>query len=68
MNIEALRLSKSLTQKELADTLGVSRSTVAMWESGRASPTAKKMTAIAGVFGCTVDELLREPEPASVCK
>ncbi len=58
MNIEALRVSRGLTQEQLAREVSVSRSTVAMWESGKSNPTAKKMPKLASVLECTVDELL----------
>lgn len=37
--LKRLRMFQQLTQKELADALGVTQATVANWENGRAVPT-----------------------------
>lgn len=58
--ISAFRKSKNLTQEQLANKIGVKRTTVSMWESGESSPRATLLPKIADVLGCTVDELLRE--------
>ncbi len=47
-----------LTQQKLADALGVSRSTVAMWENGKNEPDNIMLTRIAEYFHITTDELL----------
>ena len=57
MNIKSLRVSKNLTQEELAKALGVVRTTVAMWELGKAMPPSNKLPDIAKVLECSVDEL-----------
>ena len=52
------RTQRKWTQAELAERLGVERSTVAKWESGASQPQAAHLIALAEAFGCTVDELL----------
>lgn len=47
-----------ITQKQLADTMGVERSTVAKWETGAAMPSGTKLRKLAAVLGCSVDDLL----------
>ena len=47
-----------LTQAELAEELEVTRSTVAMWETGKALPRADTLLKMAEILGCTVEELL----------
>ena len=42
-----MRERAKLTQRELADVLGVERSTVAKWESGTAYPRASQLPALA---------------------
>lgn len=50
-----------MSQKELADALGVTQGTVSAWESGRWDPTVENLRAVAKVLGVTVDELIGEP-------
>lgn len=58
MNIKKMREKKDITQQELATVLGVSQSTVAMWETNNSLPRTEKLPAIAKALGCTIDELL----------
>ena len=52
------RKQRKWTQEALAQRLGVERSAVAKWESGKSQPQAAHLVALAEVFGCTVDEIL----------
>ena len=54
--IRELRVQKGLSQQELADALGVSRSTLAHWENGR-RPEEEHLEDIADFFGCEVEDL-----------
>lgn len=58
--IKTARMSKAMTQKQLADVMGVKRTTVSMWESGASLPSADKLPKLARVLGCTIDELFAE--------
>ena len=60
---KAMRISKGLTQKDVAEALGISQVSVWQWESGDNFPRADKLPAIARLFECTVDDLIKE-EPA----
>ena len=63
MKIKEIRVKKGVTQLELAKKLGVSRSTVAMWEAGINTPNASKIPEISRVLGCeSIDELFFEDE------
>lgn len=55
--IKQKREALNITQKQLADRMGVERSTVAKWEAGAAFPAAAKLPKLAEVLGCTVSEL-----------
>lgn len=57
-NIQATRQAARLTQEQLAETVGVSRQTVAKWESGETSPDLEHAAALADALGCTVDALV----------
>ena len=59
MNVKIFRMSSNLTQEEVAKELGIQRSTVAMWETGKSVPRTELLPKLAELFGCTVDELLR---------
>ena len=56
-NIQAYRIRKLLTQEDLAERLGVSRSTVAAWETGRIYPQASRLMDLAKALGVTVEQL-----------
>ncbi|WP_340318407.1 helix-turn-helix transcriptional regulator [Agrococcus beijingensis] len=45
------------SQQRLADELGVSRQTVISIEKGRFDPSLPVAFRLAGVFGCTIEEL-----------
>ena len=46
-DLRAARLSRGLTQQQLADALGVTRNSVARWERGELTIRAPKMLAAA---------------------
>ena len=56
-NIQATRMANRLTQEQLAEAVGVSRQTVAKWESGETSPDLEHAAALADVLGTTIDGL-----------
>ena len=56
--ILSLRKEKNLTQKELADQLGVTDRAVSKWENGRGLPDVSLMKALCDVLDITVNELL----------
>ena len=62
MSIKTVRESKNLTQQYIANELGISRSSVAMWETGEAMPRADRLPELAKILGCTIDELFAEEE------
>ena len=57
--IAVLRKARGLTQRELADKLGVSDKAVSRWERDETAPDLYLIPAIAEIFGVTADELLR---------
>lgn len=56
--IKQLRAKKNISQKELADKLNVSRSTISMWETGASEPDFDNVSKIAEIFDVSVDYLL----------
>ena len=57
-NIKRRREEKGLSQNELAEKIGCSRSLIAQFEIDNKMPTLAMGKAIADIFGCTVDELV----------
>lgn len=61
--IKDLRIENNLTQKELADKLGVTNKSVWAYENGYAVPPIETLIKLADTFNCTVDYLVgREQE------
>lgn len=56
--MRSLRRANGLTQKELAEKLYVTPSTVSKWENGVAAPDIYALTTMADIFGVEVAELL----------
>jgi transcriptional regulator with XRE-family HTH domain len=70
--IKEIRTASCLTQKEFAERVGVSRSAVAQWETGRAGQITANLTRIAEVLGVGVQALVGEdkhvlPVPGDEC-
>ena len=56
--LKNLRLSRNITQGELAAKLGISRSAVGMYETGGREPDFEMMEAIADIFNVDMDYLM----------
>ena len=61
-----LRLKRNLSQKELADTLGISPSIVSSYELGERIPSVDRLLALANFYGCSVDYLLGKSQEEPV--
>lgn len=57
-NIAAARIRHGLSQRELADKLGVDQSTVSFWETGTHEVTLTKLVRIADAMDEPLDSLL----------
>lgn len=57
-NIQARRSARGLSQAALAEELGISRQSVAKWESGKSRPDLERMARLCELFDCTMDELV----------
>ena len=60
INITTLRKKKGLSQEALADRIGVSRQTVAKWESGESAPDVEHCDAMAELFEVSLDALVHD--------
>ena len=62
-NLKKLRTSKNLSQSKLSKILGISSSTIGMYEQGRRFPDQTILTKIADFFDVPTDYLLgRNPQ------
>jgi transcriptional regulator with XRE-family HTH domain len=58
MGIKKMRTKSGLTQKQLADRLGVKQQNVSDWERGERSPSAKNLKKLAEILNCQIDDLV----------
>ncbi len=56
-NLIQMRKMRQMTQEDLAEKVGVTRQSVAKWESGESVPDLNKCKALAEVFGVSLDDL-----------
>lgn len=62
--VKFLRTSKGLTQKQLADTIGVSEVSLQRFEYGSSRPSLDTLIALADLFDVSLDYLCgRSDEP-----
>lgn len=62
MRLKEIRLAKGLTQEDLASKLGITQSNLSRMESGEVQMSLNMAIAITKECGCTLDELIGEPE------
>ncbi len=62
LSMKAARAKKDMSQKALAEAIGISRQTVNAIEQGEYNPTIKLCRAICRALGCTLDELFWEDD------
>ena len=60
-NIQHLRKMKSITQEALAEQVGVSRQTIAKWESGESAPDLEMSGKLSQALDVTLDDLANAP-------
>ncbi len=56
--LKELRKEKNMTQVQLAETLGVSKGTIAMWEIGKREPNFEMLDRLSDVFDRRIDYIL----------
>lgn len=55
--LKAMRRRAGYTVAQLAERLSVTRATIYFWEQGRYLPNAGLLPELAGLLGCTIDDL-----------
>lgn len=56
--IQEMRKQNGMTQKELAEQIGISDKTVSKWENGNGTPDTSMLLSLCQALGITVNELL----------
>jgi len=64
--IKALRISRNLTQAELARNLGITRNGVNSWEQGLSIPSTNYIVELSKLFGVSTDYLFGLSDQASI--
>jgi putative transcriptional regulator len=62
LKLKTARAAKDLSQKQLADEVGVARQTINLIELGDYNPSIRLCTAICKVLGKTLNDLFWEDE------
>lgn len=62
-NIRKLRLENGMSQRQVAEKLGVTRSAVSQWESGNFFPRMGMVQRLAGLFGVKVSDIIGDVKP-----
>lgn len=63
--LKELRKEKNMTQVQLAEALGVSKGTIAMWEIGKREPNFETLDRLSDVFDKRIDYILGYSNDAS---
>ena len=66
--LKALRKKHGYTQVSLAETLGVSKGTVAMWETGKRTPDFETLLGLSDLFDVRTDYILGKSTDDSSAK
>ena len=61
-NFRNARLAANLTQQQIADELGLDRTTIAKYESGNSTPNFNNIPKICEKLNLTLDELFKAGE------
>ena len=62
--VRELRVAAGMTQKALADQLGVTVPTVSKWELGQRTPELERVFRMTLIFGVAVEDIVQQTESA----
>ena len=63
-SVKELRTAAGMTQKALADQLGVTVPTVSKWELGQRTPELERVFRMTLIFGVPIEEIVQRTESA----
>src|SRR5699024_2284010 len=58
--IKTLRQDHQMTQKQLADLIGVSNKAISKWENGEGLPDIENLKRLSNIFNISIDDLVKE--------
>lgn len=62
ISLEACRVNAKLTQKQMAEILGVNQTTVLSWEKGKTEPSLSQLRTISQLSGIPMDFIFIDVE------
>ncbi len=57
VSLKAMRIHAGMNQKEAAELIEVSASTLAKWEDKKVYPDAEQLIRLCKVYGCSIDDI-----------
>ena len=64
--VKKLREKRGYTQEYLASKMGISNTTVSMWESGKSKPGIDRLVLLSEILQCSLEEILEESKKANL--
>lgn len=58
-NLQRIRKANNFRQEDIANAIGVERSTYSSWELGRSMPKPSQLAMMSEMFNCSVDFLIK---------
>ena len=58
MGIKKMREKRGLTQKNLADKIGVAQQHISRWETGKHRPSIDTVQKLAEILNCNISDLI----------
>lgn len=56
--LKELRMEKAVGQVALAESIGVSKAVVSMWETGKREPSMTSLIALSNFYGVSIDYIV----------
>lgn len=64
VTLKAMRVNANLTQKEVAEKIGVSSVTLVSWESNKTAPNITQLCKLCNLYRCSTDDIFLPSELA----
>lgn len=61
ITLKAARVNKSLTQKQAAESLGITQRTLSAWENGESFPDVEKIRRLEALYGVSYADIIFMP-------